>query len=56
MNSNKTTPKPKGPRRKPYRSPRLIVYGDLRRLTKMMPPAPKFGAKGDGGGTPMTRL
>ncbi len=57
MNPNETQPKSKGPRRKPYRSPRLVVYGDLRRLTKMaMPPAAKFGLKGDGAGVPMTRL
>ncbi len=55
MNSNETKPKSKGPRRKPYRSPRLVVYGDLRRLTKMFAMA-KGGAKGDGGGVPMTRV
>ena len=56
MNSNETEPKSKGPRRKPYRTPRLVVHGDLRRLTKMimLPPA-KGGMKGDAG-MPMTRL
>ena len=56
MNSNETMPKPQGSRRKPYRSPRVVVYGDLRRLTKLMPPAAKGGALGDGGQVPMTRL
>ncbi|MBI3454388.1 MAG: lasso RiPP family leader peptide-containing protein [Candidatus Rokubacteria bacterium] len=37
-------------RRKPYRPPRLVVYGDLRRLTMT-----KGGNKGDGGGKPTTR-
>lgn len=55
MNSNETKPKSKGPRRKSYRTPRLVVYGNLRRLTKMFA-MPKGGAKGDGGGAPMTRL
>jgi hypothetical protein len=36
--------------RKRYRSPRLVVYGDLSRLTKA-----KGGTKGDGG-LPKTRL
>lgn len=36
--------------RKPYRSPRLVVYGDLRRLTMV-----KGGTKGDGGGKPATK-
>jgi len=33
-------------RKKPYRSPRLVVYGDLSRVTKG-----GGGTKGDGGGT-----
>lgn len=37
-------------RRKPYRPPRLVVYGDLRRLTRA-----KGGNKGDGAGKPSTR-
>ena len=36
--------------KKTYRSPRLVVYGDLRRLTMA-----KGGTKGDGGGKPATR-
>jgi hypothetical protein len=36
--------------RKPYRSPRLVVYGDLSRLTAM-----KGGNKDDGGGNPDTK-
>jgi len=36
--------------RKPYRSPRLVAYGDLSRLT-----AAKGGNKGDGSGNPMTK-
>ena len=35
--------------KKPYRPPRLVVYGDLRTLTT------KKGLKGDGGGNPKTR-
>lgn len=38
--------------RKPYRSPKLAVYGDLRVLTKT-----KKGKKNDGGGgKPNTRM
>lgn len=37
-------------KRKPYRAPRLTVYGDLRRLTMA-----KGGGKSDGGGKPATR-
>ncbi|MEX0833314.1 MAG: lasso RiPP family leader peptide-containing protein [Actinomycetota bacterium] len=37
---------------KPYRAPRLTVYGDFRRLTK----ANKGGVLGDGGAKPNTRL
>jgi hypothetical protein len=33
-----------------YRSPRLIIYGDLRRLTQA-----KGGTMGDGGGKPSSR-
>lgn len=36
--------------KKPYRSPRLVAHGDLRRLTMA-----KGGNKKDGGGNPKTR-
>jgi len=50
------TPKPTGLKKKPYRSPRLVVYGDLRRLTMLVvPPAVKGGAKSDGGAAPKTK-
>lgn len=39
------------PGRKPYRPPRLIVHGDLRRLTGV-----KGGNRNDGAGKPRTRL
>jgi len=40
------------PRKKPYRSPRLVAYGDLRTLTRT-----KKGTSSDGGGAkPSTRL
>jgi len=38
-------------RKKPYGTPRLVVYGDLREITMV-----KGGSKGDGGGTPQTRV
>ncbi len=47
MKARKTTTA----KRKPYRSPRLTVYGDLRRLTMV-----KGGSANDGGGKPRTRL
>ena len=65
MSSGQTTREAKRPRRKPYRSPRLRVYGDLRRLTRggmggmggMMMMNAKGGMRGDGGMmAPMTRL
>ncbi|MBI4588187.1 MAG: lasso RiPP family leader peptide-containing protein [Candidatus Rokubacteria bacterium] len=37
--------------KKSYRAPRLVVYGDLSRLT-----AAKGGTKGDGAGKPRTKL
>lgn len=40
----------KRPKKKPYRPPRLIAYGDLRTLTMA-----KGGTKGDGTGKPSTR-
>ena len=50
------TPKPTGSKKKPYHSPRLVVYGDLRRLTMIGPPAAvKGGAKADGGSAPRTK-
>jgi hypothetical protein len=36
--------------RKPYRTPRLKDYGDLRRIVMI-----KGGNKGDGGGVPATK-
>lgn len=39
-------------RKKRYQPPRLVIYGDLRRLTNM----PKMGAMNDGAGRPMTRM
>jgi hypothetical protein len=36
--------------KKPYRPPRLTVYGDLRRLTLA-----KGGSSNDGGGKPKTK-
>lgn len=38
-------------KKKPYRPPRLTVYGDLRRLTMV-----KGGSANDGGGKPRTKL
>ncbi len=49
------TPKPTGSRKKPYRSPRLVTYGDLRRLTNFVVTPVKGGAKADGTGAPKTR-
>ena len=37
--------------RKPYRAPRLVVYGDLRRITMA-----KGGSANDGGGNPKTKV
>jgi len=50
------TPKPTGSRKKPYRSPRLVTYGDLRRLTTFVVTPAKRGLKSDGGGVPKTKL
>ena len=36
--------------KKPYRAPRLTVYGDLRTITKA-----KGGTNNDGGGQPRTK-
>ena len=41
---------PRSQTKKPYRTPRLVVHGDLRRLTMA-----KGGAKNDGGGVPRTK-
>lgn len=43
-------PKTTDQKRKPYRPPRLVVYGDLRSLTMA-----KGGTKGDGTGKPATK-
>lgn len=47
---NSTQPRP-GQTKKPYRSPRLVVHGDLRRLTMA-----KGGSSSDGSGKPRTKL
>ncbi len=39
-------------KKKPYRAPRLVAYGDFRKLTR----TGKGGKKGDAGGVPKTRL
>jgi hypothetical protein len=39
------------PRRKPYQSPKLVVYGNLSRLVAMAKP----GTRGDGAGNPKTK-
>jgi hypothetical protein len=45
-------PKPAtDPKRKPYQSPRFVVYGDLARLTM----ATKGGSRNDGGGLPKSK-
>ena len=41
-------------KKKPYRSPHLVTYGDFRSLTRVT--GSKGGNKGDGGGNPNTRL
>lgn len=51
MKSPKRRSTAKSSRKKRYQPPRLIVYGDLRRLTKV-----KMGAMNDGAGRPMTRM
>lgn len=38
-------------KKKPYRPPRLVVYGDLRTLTMA-----KGGVNNDGGGKPRTKV
>lgn len=42
-----------GQDKKPYRSPLLVVYGDLRRLTLF---TAKRGTSSDGAGKPKTKL
>lgn len=37
--------------KKPYRTPRLTVYGDLRNITRQ-----KGGSKSDGGQVPKTKM
>jgi len=47
MQSHETQPQTASHDKKPYGSPRLVVYGDLRRLTTAPGPgAPGPGAKG----------
>ena len=50
MKSNEAKPNMASRSKKPYRSPRLVVYGDLRRLTKA-----KQGGNADGAGHPRTK-
>lgn len=45
------TSKTTSQKKKPYRPPRLVVYGDLRSLTMV-----KGGTANDGGGKPRTKL
>ena len=42
---------PRTDKTKPYRPPRLVVYGTLRQLTMTA----KGGKKSDGGGNPKTK-
>jgi hypothetical protein len=51
MGSKQTSHRATPQRKKSYRRPRLVVYGDVRRLT-----AVKFGMMGDGGGKPSTKM
>ncbi len=44
------------PRKRPYRRPRLVVYGDFRALTRKGGGEPKGGTAGDGMGAPATRI
>lgn len=41
-------------KKKPYRSPQLVTYGDFRSLTRLT--GAKGGTKNDGGGVPRTRM
>lgn len=41
-------------KKKQYRSPQLVTYGDFRSLTRLT--GAKGGTKNDGGGIPRTRL
>ena len=50
MNRRDKSPQAK-PARKPYRSPVLEVYGNIRAITKNVGPT----GKNDGGGTGMTK-
>jgi hypothetical protein len=52
MSSDRKSPDP-GARKKPYRSPRLTVHGNLRTLTKAT--GTKNGSMNDGAGLPKTR-
>ena len=38
-------------KKRPYRTPRLVVHGDLKAMTQS-----KQGIRGDGGGKPKTKL
>ncbi len=44
------------PRKRPYRRPRLVVYGDFRALTRKGGGEPKGGTAADGMGSPATRV
>lgn len=50
MKSPKRRSATKPSRKKPYQSPQLVIYGNLRQLTKV-----KGGAANDGGTKPMTK-
>jgi hypothetical protein len=49
LSKRRSKAKPSG--KKQYQPPQLVVYGDIRRLTKV-----KMGAMNDGAGRPMTRM
>lgn len=51
MKSSKHVPSIRPYCKKRYQPPRLVTYGDLRRLTKV-----KMGAMNDGAGKPHTRM
>jgi hypothetical protein len=43
--------KPRGREKRPYRPPRLVAYGDLRRIAMV-----KGGSTGDGKGNPASKV
>lgn len=50
MKSPKRSTAAKSKRKRHYQTPKLGIYGDLRRLTKV-----KMGVMNDGAGKPMTK-